>query len=248
MNRGVLWRKVVFTGFKGKPQTRQCIVDSNKFPKCCLVFGTVPFTLSLFFLLLPSHSLPVVFFCTTVDTYIHLYLCGGKKRQVLFFPSCVVLSLTHLSPPRVLCLLSHQWNIDESTEHVSNPHVWCWGVLQGRLLFPLQVGVAVCACGLWVIRVCLFLIHFVWISMTDPNPISKKRVTSWLVHCKLCMCYSWATSVGERGGIISPVTAQRSNISTFYHKTTSESLLGRSVTSEALTAARIQHFLPSLRT
>lgn len=220
-------------------------------PNVASFFCTVPFTLSLFFLLLSSHSLPVVFFCTTVDTYIHLYLCGKKKTSGFFFPSRVVLPLTHLSPLHVLCLLSHQWHIDESTEHVSNPHVWCWGVLQGKLLFPLQVGVAVCACGLWVLRVCLFLIHLVWISMTDPNPNqihSKKRVTSWLVHCKLCMYYSWATSVEEGGGIMSPVTAQRSNISTFYHKTTSESQLGRSVTSEALTAAHIQRFLPSLST
>lgn len=51
------------------------------------------------------------------------------------------------------------------------------------------------------------------------------------------MCYSRAASVKEGGGIISPVTAQRSNISTFYHKTPSESQLGRSVTSQVLTAA-----------
>lgn len=144
-------------------KTRQCISHNNEFHKCCLVwlhfFCTLSFNLSLFFLLLPSHSLPILSLARLLTpTFICLYV--GKKDKHFFF-SRIVLSLTHLSPPCVLCLLSHQWNIDESTEHVSNPHVWCWGVLQGRFLFPLRVGVAVCvcvcicACGLWVICVCV---------------------------------------------------------------------------------------------
>uniref|UniRef100_A0AAQ4NUW7 Receptor-type tyrosine-protein phosphatase F n=1 Tax=Gasterosteus aculeatus aculeatus TaxID=481459 RepID=A0AAQ4NUW7_GASAC len=38
-----------------------------------------------------------------------------------------------------------QWNIEESTEHVSNPHVCCWVGLQGRLFSPRAIwGCCVC--------------------------------------------------------------------------------------------------------
>ena len=114
-----------------------------------------------------------------------------------------------------------------------------------------------CVC-LWTLSytcvcVCVFIsnppgIHFY--ERSKPHQIhSKKRVTSSLVHHKLRVSNRPTASVEEGGGgIISPETAHRSNIPTFYHKTTSESTLGRSVASQALTAAPIQRFLPSLST
>lgn len=116
------------------------------------------FIYSFFFLHLFHHSpslscfFPLVY-CMTLLTPTFICLCA-KKRRALFFPACCVVSDSFLSPPCVLCLLSHQWNIEESTEHVSNPHVCCWVVLQGRLLYPLQFG------GVFVdyeLCVCLFL-------------------------------------------------------------------------------------------
>lgn len=202
-----------------------------------------------------TPSLVFSFAQLLTPTFICLYV--GKKRRALFFPHALC-CLWLICPRPVSCvLLSHQWNIDESTEHVSNPHVWSWGVLQGRFLFPLRVGVAVCVLvdfELYMcVCVCVFIsnppgIHFY--ERSKPHQIhSKKRVTSSLVHHKLRVSNRPTASVEEGGGgIISPETAHRSNIPTFYHKTTSESTLGRSVASQALTAAPIQRFLPSLST
>lgn len=117
----------------------------------------ISFFLSFFFTPFTSITLsPSVFFFSlphdSVDTYIHL--SPSEKKTSSFFPCCVV-SDSFLSPSCVLCLLSHQWNIEESTEHVSNPHVCCWVVLQGRLFSPLQFGGAVCSC-VWIMsRACL---------------------------------------------------------------------------------------------
>lgn len=117
----------------------------------------------------------------------------------------------------------------------------------GLLCVHLDLELYVCVC------VCVFISNPLGLNFHErsyPHQIhSKKRVTLWLVHCRLCVSHSQAVSVEEGGGIISPVTAHsRSNISTFYHKTTSESRLGRSVTSQALIAAPIQRFPPSLST
>ncbi len=112
--------------------------------------ATQPVFIVCFFYSFSSVTLspPVFFFLLhdSVDTYIHLSL--SEKKTSAFFPLPVVLSDSFLSPPCVLCLLSHQWNIEESTEHVSKPRVCCWVVLQGRLFSHLQFGGAVCACGL----------------------------------------------------------------------------------------------------
>lgn len=143
----------------------------------------VPLNLSsfLFFFIscLPSLS-PSLFFVYCMTLLTPTFIClGVKKRLALFFHACCVVSDSFLSPPCVLCLLSHQWNIDESTEHVSKPHVCCWVVLQGRLISPLQFwGCCVCLWIMSCVSVCVFIsvcavlvIHSVWMLMKDHNPI-----------------------------------------------------------------------------
>lgn len=158
LNRGVLWLRkweVFFIRFIGKWETRQCIINNNEFHNHCSTWlhnyfyaTQLVFIAFLFFTpSLPSPSLRVFFFFSCMPLLTPTFIClWAKKRQELFFPACCVVSDSFLSPPCVLCLLSHQWNIEESTEHVSNPHVCCWVVLQGKLFSPLQFGGAVCAC------------------------------------------------------------------------------------------------------
>lgn len=179
LNRGVLWlrKSEAFIGFAGKWETRQCIINNNEFHKHCstwlhFVFHATQlvFIYSFVVLLFPSHPLPpffLPFFLLTAWLFWHLHssVFVRKKDERFFSRPVVFVSDSFLSPSCVPCLLSHQWNIEESTEHVSNPHVCCWVVLQGRLLSPLQFGGAVCVLvDFWVwecvyacVCVCFFL-------------------------------------------------------------------------------------------
>lgn len=175
LNRGVLWlrKREAFIGFVGKWETRQCIINNNKFHNRCstwLHICLMPLKLSsflyFFFYSFTSITLSpsVCFFFPAAWLCWHLHSSVSEWKKDKRFFSCCVVSDSFLSPSCVLCLLSHQWNIEESTEHVSNPHVCCWVVLQGRLFSPLQFGGAVCSC-VWIMScaclcvcVCLFLV------------------------------------------------------------------------------------------
>lgn len=141
LKRGVLWlrKQEVSIGFIGKRETRQCIINNNEFHNHCstwlhfLFYATqLVFIYSFFSSSSITHPPSCVFFffwsTAWLLTLTFICLCV-KKRQALFFLACCVVSDSFFSPPCVLCLLSHQWNIEESTEHVSNPHVCCWVVL-----------------------------------------------------------------------------------------------------------------------
>lgn len=109
----------------------------------------------------PSLSLPLcVFSSACLCWHLHSSVFERKKDERFFSLPVVFVSDSFLSPPCVLCLLSHQWNIEESTEHVSNPHVCCWVCLAGQALLPSAVwGCCVCLC-VWVItNLCAFCSH-----------------------------------------------------------------------------------------
>lgn len=184
LNRGVLWlrKSEAFIGFSGKWETRQCIINNNEFHKHCSTWlhfvlhaTQLVFIYSFVVLLFPSHPLPFFSFFSPLFLltawhfwHLHSSVFVRKKRRALFFQACCVVSDSFLSPSCVPCLLSHQWNIEESTEHVSNPHVCCWVVLQGRLLSPLRFGGAVCACGLWVWEYVCVCVYFCACSACNP--------------------------------------------------------------------------------
>lgn len=125
----------------------------------CIFFCTLPFNLSLFFLLLPSHSLPVLFFCTTVDTYIHLSLCRGKKDECFFFPHALC-CLWLICPRPVSCVFSPISGILTSPPSMWVTHMCAAGVsCRAGSCSLCELGllcVCACACGFWVTRVCVY--------------------------------------------------------------------------------------------
>lgn len=187
-------------------KTGQCFINSNDFysrrstQRHLLVLHDSVYPCSLFFFYLHSSpslpsrfsSLPPFFYlfvyCMILLTPTFICLCV-KKRQALFFPSPPVVFAcdSFLSPPCVLCLLSHQWNIEESTEHVSSSHVCRWVVLQGRFTLPSAIWgrVRSCVCAyvcvcLWVLRLPVCAVPLIQPGMIlvknyNPCQISSKR-------------------------------------------------------------------------
>lgn len=145
---------------------------------------------------LPSHSIPL--FCSTTRLCWHLHSSVGEKKTSAFFPWLLccfwLISLPTLCPVSSL----HQWNIEESTEHVSNPHVCCWVLLQGKLFSFLQFGGA-CVFGLWVVCGCVLIsVQGVWLESTLCEPSGKiitaaRNVCPNVFFCvfvfaRVCLC------------------------------------------------------------
>lgn len=161
--------------------------------------------LHFFFSLFPvfHHSLPLCFLSTAwLCWHLHSSVLEWKKDQ-RFFSTPVVLSLTHFSPRPVSCVFSPISGI-----LTSPPSMWvnlmCAAGLSCRAgSSPLfNFGGAVCACGLWVVCLCVFIsvcavlvIHTVWILMKDHNPIiTTARDVCLNDSCFLCLCICVCTT------------------------------------------------------